>query len=192
MDVNLVCRCQKKRHPSNLPTASVIICFHNEAWSTLLRTIHSILNRTAENLIHEMILVDDHSSFEELKDKLQNYTAQFPKIKLVRAGKREGLIRGRMIGAKHATGEVLVFLDSHCEVNEDWLPPLLERIKHNPTTVVCPVIDIISSDTFDYQSSPLVRGGFNWGLHFSWEPVPDHLLAQNDDLTQPIRYCKSI
>lgn len=180
-------KCQKKRHPSKLPTASVIICFHNEAWSTLLRTIHSILNRTAENLIHEIILVDDHSTFEELKDKLQNYTAQFPKIKLVRAGKREGLIRGRMIGAKHATGEVLVFLDSHCEVNEDWLPPLLERIKHNPTTVVCPVIDIISSDTFDYQSSPLVRGGFNWGLHFSWEPVPDHLLAQNDDLTQPIR-----
>ena len=132
-------------------------------------------------------MVDDLSTLEELKDKLQNDVAKIPKLHLVRTTKREGLIRGRMIGAKRATGDVLVFLDSHCEVNKEWLPPLLERIKENPTTVVCPVIDIISSDTFEYQSSPLVRGGFNWGLHFSWEPVPKHLLIQPEDFVQPIR-----
>jgi len=153
----------------------------------LLRTVHSIFNRTAKELIHEILLVDDHSTLEELKDKLKNYVAKFPKIKLVRTTEREGLIRGRMLGAKHATGDVLVFLDSHCEVNKEWLPPLLERIKDDRKTVVCPVIDIISSDTFEYQSSPLVRGGFNWGLHFSWEAVPSHLLAKPEDLTQPIR-----
>ena len=170
-----------------MPSTSVIICFHNEAWSTLLRTVHSIFNRTTDSLIHEIILVDDQSTFEELKEKLQRYVTKFPKIKLVRTVEREGLIRARMLGAKHATGDVLVFLDSHCEVNKDWLPPLLDRIKENPTTVVCPVIDMISSDTFEYQSSPLVRGGFNWGLHFSWQQLPDHLLAQNNDFTQPIR-----
>jgi len=153
----------------------------------LLRTVHSIFNRTAKELIREIILVDDHSTLEELKDELQNYVSKFPKIKLVRTIEREGLIRGRMLGAKHATGDVLVFLDSHCEVNKEWLPPLLERIKDDRKTVVCPVIDIISSDTFEYQSSPLVRGGFNWGLHFSWEAVPSHLLAKPEDLTQPIR-----
>ena len=183
-------RCQKKTYSSNLPSSSIIICFHNEAWSTLLRTVHSVLNRTAKNLIQEIILVDDHSTLEVLNDKLQNYVANFAQIKLVRTTEREGLIRGRMLGAEHATGEVLVFLDSHCEVNKEWLPPLLERIKDNPNTVVCPVIDIISSDTFEYQSSPLVRGGFNWGLHFSWESVPSHLLAQREDETQPIRYGK--
>ena len=183
----LIFRCRKRTHSSNLPSASIIICFHNEAWSTLLRTVHSIFNRTAKELIHEILLVDDHSTLEELKDKLKNYVAKFPKIKLVRTTEREGLIRGRMLGAKHATGDVLVFLDSHCEVNKEWLPPLLERIKDDRKTVVCPVIDIISSDTFEYQSSPLVRGGFNWGLHFSWEAVPSHLLAKPEDLTQPIR-----
>ena len=174
-------------YSSNLPSASIIICFHNEAWSTLLRTIHSILNRTSESLIHEIILVDDLSTLEELKEELENYVAKFPKLRLVRTSQREGLIRGRMIGAQRAMGEVLIFLDSHCEVNKEWLPPLVERIKDNPTTVVCPVIDIISSDTFEYQSSPLVRGGFNWGLHFSWEPVPKHLLVKPEDLVQPIR-----
>ena len=179
-------------YPSLLPSASIIICFHNEAWSTLLRTVHSILNRSAENLIHEIILVDDYSTLKELKGKLQNYVASLGKVKLVRTQQREGLIRGRMLGAKHATGEILVFLDSHCEVNKDWLPPLLERISKNRTTVVCPVIDMISADTFEYESSPLVRGGFNWGLHFSWEPVPSHVLAKNNDLSQPIRFVKGI
>ncbi|KAL9966348.1 hypothetical protein ACROYT_G024403 [Oculina patagonica] len=179
--------CRSMTYSSNLPSASIIICFHNEAWSTLLRTVHSIFNRTAESLVREIILVDDLSTLEVLKDKLQNYVAEFPKLRLVRTSKREGLIRGRMLGAKQATGDVLVFLDSHCEVNKEWLPPLLERIKENPTTVVCPVIDIISSDTLEYQTSPLVRGGFNWGLHFSWESVPKHLLVKPEDFVQPRR-----
>ena len=155
--------------------------------------MHSVLNRSAKNLIHEIILVDDYSTLKELKGKLQNYVdASLDKVKLVRTQQREGLIRGRMLGAKHATGEILVFLDSHCEVNKEWLPPLLERISKNRTTVVCPVIDMISADTFEYQSSPLVRGGFNWGLHFSWEPVPNYVLAKNNDLSQPIRYVKEL
>lgn len=80
-----------------------------------------------------------------------------------------------------------MFLDSHCEVNVLWLQPLLAAIREDRRTVVCPVIDIISADTLAYSSSPVVRGGFNWGLHFKWDLVPLSELGGPEGATAPIK-----
>ena len=65
---------------TDLPQTSVIVCFHNEAWSVLLRSVHSILNRSPENILLEIILVDDASTMDHLKKDLEDYMAQYPKV----------------------------------------------------------------------------------------------------------------
>lgn len=53
--------CLGGQYSESLPSASVVICFHNEAWSTLLRTVHSVLDTAPRQYLREVLLVDDLS-----------------------------------------------------------------------------------------------------------------------------------
>uniref|UniRef100_H2YHB8 Glycosyltransferase 2-like domain-containing protein n=1 Tax=Ciona savignyi TaxID=51511 RepID=H2YHB8_CIOSA len=135
--------CKSKKYPEKLPTTSIVIVFHNEAWSTLLRTVHSIINRSPARFLEEIILVDDASERDFLGAPLERYVHNLPVlVRVLRMEKRSGLIRARLRGAAVATGEVLTFLDAHCECTDGWLEPLLAEIAKDRTTVVCPIIDV--------------------------------------------------
>lgn len=188
----LFSRCSKENYPMDqLPTMSIIICFYNEHIVTLLRSIQSVLARTPDHLLTEIVLVDDFSDLDDLKagNQLEQEIKALKtnKIRLIRNEKREGLIRSRVFGARQSTGNVLLFLDSHVEANVGFAEPLLNRIKDDRRVLAIPVIDIINPDTFAYTSSPLVRGGFNWGLHFKWDNLPKGTLIKDQDFLGPFR-----
>lgn len=86
-----------------------------------------------------------------------------------------GLIRARLAGARLARGDVLVFLDAHCEANIGWIEPLLARIQESPQSVLVPIIDVIDSKDFHYSINGYKNfqvGGFTWNGHFDWINVP--------------------
>jgi len=97
--------------------------FHNEHLRVLLRSVTSIINRSPPELLKQIVLVDDASNLPDLGQQLEDFVAiNFPKIiQIVRLRKRCGLIKAKVEGAKKATGQVLVFLDSHIEVNINWV-----------------------------------------------------------------------
>lgn len=84
-------------------------------------------------------------------------------------------------------GDVLVFLDSHCEVNRVWLEPLLAAIAKDRKMVVCPMVDSIDHLTLNYYPSPIVRGAFNWHLQFEWDTVFTYEMDGPEGPTTPIR-----
>lgn len=179
-------KCKGLRYPAKLPKVSVIIIFVNEVRSVLLRTIHSVINRTPSELLHEIILVNDCSTNEELYEPLRDYVEKnfHGKVKIKNLKERKGLIVTRLEGARIATGEVLVFFDSHIEVGTNWLPPLLAPIANNRKLATVPVIDDFTAEHFEtfanYEFGD--RGGIDWMLiyrHFN------RYLPEGVDRTKP-------
>lgn len=170
----------------NLPSASIIIVFHNEAWSTLMRTVMSVILRSPSILLKEIILVDDASERRYLGKELEDALIKLPIVRLLRSKVRSGLVGARLMGAENATGDVLVFLDAHCEVTIGWLEPLLERAGSDDV-FICPHIDLLSDDTLAYTKSVDAHwGAFSWRLHFRWLiPSKEIMIKRSENPSKP-------
>ncbi|XP_032921303.1 polypeptide N-acetylgalactosaminyltransferase 5 [Catharus ustulatus] len=172
--------CSEQQVHDDLPSTSIIMCFVDEVWSALLRSVHSVLSRSPPRLVQEIILVDDCSTKEYLKEQLDTYMSQFPKVKVLHLRERHGLIRARLAGAEIARGDVLTFLDSHVECNVGWLEPLLDRVRLRRTKVACPVIEVISDKDMSYMTvDNFQRGIFTWPMNFGWRQIPQEVIEKN-------------
>lgn len=73
---------------------------------------------------------------------------------------------------------------------EGWVEPLLDRIHRDKHTVVCPVIDVIDDNTFQYHYSKAFFtnvGGFDWSLQFNWHPIPERDRKDRKRSIDPVR-----
>ncbi|XP_029777146.1 polypeptide N-acetylgalactosaminyltransferase 9 isoform X3 [Suricata suricatta] len=181
-------KCRQMAHAADLPQISVVFIFVNEALSVILRSVHSVVNRTPSRLLKEVILVDDNSDSVELKASLDQYVSRrYPGlVKIVRNSRREGLIRARLQGWKAATAPVVGFFDAHVEFGMGWAEPALARIQEDRRRIVLPAIDNIKYDTFEVQQYASAAHGYNWGLWCMYIIPPQDWLDRGDEAA-PIR-----
>ena len=102
------------------PFVSVIVCSYNGA-KTLAGCLDSLGKLNYPE--YEVILVDDGST-----DDTAYITAQFPDVRYIHQN-NHGLSHARNTGAAAAKGEVLVYTDSDCMADVDWLYYLIGTLQ---------------------------------------------------------------
>ena len=56
--------CKKQVYHDKLPSASIVICYYHEEINVLLRTIHSVLERTPSGILKEILIINDQSDID--------------------------------------------------------------------------------------------------------------------------------
>ncbi|KAF7655190.1 hypothetical protein LDENG_00059780 [Lucifuga dentata] len=180
-------RCLKKTYAKDLPSVGVVLIYLNEALSIIKRAMRSIIDRTPKHLLKEIILVDDNSSNEDLKEDLDLYVKsleqQNPGLQItrVRHTEQKGLSHARASGWRAATADVVAILDAHIEVHEMWVEPLLAQIKGDRTVVASPVFDRVNFSDLNVTNYPATAQGFDWNLWCMYPGFSPEYYKLNDD-----------
>ncbi len=140
---------------------SIVIPTLNEG-HLLGMTLESILGNTVYPR-YEILVVDDGSE----DGSADAWRDRDPRVRVLRSSGL-GVARARNLGARHARGEFIVFIDAHCTVSPDWLEGLAHAL--SPPDVC------LAGPCFTKLQEPFPRGcGMYWPdfhLDPSWfEPL---------------------
>jgi len=114
------------------PTVSVIIVNWNGG-PVLVRCVKSVLESEYHNF--ELIVVDNASSDGSIEGLINLYGSD-PRLHIIRLKKNVGFALANNIGAFHAKGEYLVFLNNDTVVERNWLKELLQPFLKDPMVAV--------------------------------------------------------
>jgi glycosyltransferase involved in cell wall biosynthesis len=106
-------------HPGRVPgRVSVIVCAH-DAERHLAAQLESLAEQDYER-DHELIVVDHAST-----DRTATIAKRFARCRVVHLARPLGIHRARNTGARHATGDLLVYCDADDVCAPDWLGELV-------------------------------------------------------------------
>ena len=133
-------------------TVSIVITYYNEVMILLLRSLTTLIHRTPAKYLLEVILIDDSSTVDESGEMLEYARALRIPVRFFRTSSRKGVTNARRFGITQAKGTVVVIFDSHTEVGENWLQPLLYILHNKPNSIAVPFVHMIKEA--HYEETP--------------------------------------
>jgi len=104
------------------PKVSIIILNYNGS-KFIEGCLSSLFKTDYPNF--EVILVDNASKDESL-EIAERMFGKDPRLKIIRNSENLGFAEGNNVGARHARGDILVFLNEDTEVDSNWLKGLIK------------------------------------------------------------------
>ena len=151
---------------NTVPKVSIITPAKNEG-SNVKMTVDSIIGASSADIPFEVIVVDDNSQDGCCSFLLQNTEYwQESGVKLLRTT-GIGAANARNLGARHATGDILVFCDAHVLVEKEWMDKMVAVLSQAG-------VDVLTPGIADYSNPLRVGFGQTWTekLETNWLPAP--------------------
>ena len=178
---------------SGLGSVAVIIPARNENILELAKTVESIIKNSGDEL-HKILIIDDFSTVPiELWNGWSPYqeaaeskfgggsssgkliTSSKSVLQIARTEHRKGVSGAKSYGEAvvrmFGLTDILVFVDAHVIVSNNWLVPLIKALQKQPEAIVYPAIDVIDGDTGDLIKGDSAVGAFDWAMNFRWETI---------------------
>lgn len=137
------------------PLCSIIVLNYNGK-SHLKDCLGSLLKQTYRPF--EVVLVDNASS----DDSVAFVRREFPDVRVVENPVNSGFAEGNNVGARNASGDMLIFLNNDTEAPTDWLEHLVKGACSDESIGICGAMTLRFDrrDTVDILGFTLDRYGF--------------------------------
>lgn len=178
------CESRSKKYKTKMPdgrqaTTSIIIPYLRESYDHIIGTIGSVMAYTPRHLLQEIIFISDGNTDAQAFQKEIEF-ADPEKIRVIRLPERTGLIHAKMLGAKEAVGDIIMFFEPHCIVGKTWLEPLMHIVLQKPNSLVLPTLDYIPQEDFtQYSRGVPGRYRFEWNFNLIYTN-PDQMAYDHD------------
>lgn len=138
---------------------SVIVPAYNAA-DTISTLLESLAAQSFKDF--EVILVDDAS-----RDRTPQVIESFP-YRLIRMAQNRGPAHCRNVGARNASGRILVFIDSDCRASKDWLETIDRNFSKNDAEALMGKLVLMPST---YLGDSISALGFPAGGAIGFEKI---------------------
>lgn len=150
------------RSARTLPRVSVVTCaYTGQRWDAL---VEAVASAEAQNPApHEVVVVIDHND-----DLLRRAIDEFPSARVVANEESRGLSGARNTGVRHATGEIIAFLDDDARARPGWLRELARAFEH-PTVIGAGGVAVPAWET---HAPSWIPAEFLWVVGCSYRGLP--------------------